>query len=155
MPAECSHNFIDQAHAHCQKAALKLTPVREKVLSILVAQSHPQTAYEILAHYQQTQQSGAQPMTIYRALSFLESAGLVHRLASTSQYVVCDHMGKPHHGAAQFFMCDACGRIQEWVMADAMWASIVAQAAELSFKVVQPGIEIHGLCQHCQPHQAD
>ena len=145
-------DFICKAHSQCQKHAKKLTPVREKVLHILHQRQHPSSAYEILSDYQQTEQSGAQPMTIYRALTFLESVGLVHRLASTSQYVVCEHIGRPHHGSAHFFMCDTCGDIEERMMEEAMWQGIQAQAKQLSFKVTQPGIEIHGICKGCQTH---
>ena len=143
--------LIEKAHGLCALKGQKLTPIRHKILSLLLQANRPLTAYELLDLYREGQTSGTQPPTIYRALAFLEQAGLIHRLASTRQYVACDHLGAEHPaGFAQFFICDACGHLHETLLSDAIWQAIETQAKQHHFQVKQPNLEIHGLCEKCQ-----
>ena len=48
---------------------------------------------------------------MYRALQFLQSQGLVHRLESLNAYVGCVHPEHPH--ASQFLICRDCGQVEE------------------------------------------
>lgn len=111
------------AHETCQTNGQRLTAIREKVLRLLLEADKPMSAYELLEQYKLDEQSGTQPMTIYRALSFLEAQSLIHRLASTRQYVACHHAHEkaPHSELTQFLMCDHCGGIEETPLSDVLW----------------------------------
>lgn len=142
---------LKQAKITCQQQGLRLTPIREKVLRLLLTLDKPMSAYELLEHYKIDEQSGAQPMTIYRALNFLESQSLIHRLASTRQYVACHHIhDTPHSELTQFLMCDHCGGIEEAPLQDSLWSAIRQNAEQTHFQIDQPSLEIHGTCQQCQ-----
>ncbi|MBN2646258.1 MAG: transcriptional repressor [Thiotrichales bacterium] len=142
---------LQQAKQICASNGQNLTPIREAVFSILLQGAQPMSAYEILDRYRQNQPSGAQPPTIYRALAFLEENGLIHRMASTRQFLVCDHLGEHHaHDVTQFFICDACGAVEESIISHALWHEITDQAAKIQFQVKQPSLEIHGVCRNCR-----
>lgn len=103
-------------------------------------------AYEVL---QQLQQQGHKPAppTAYRALDFLVSAGLVHRIESLNAFVGCPSPDATH--LYQFYICDGCGHIAE--VNDAKVVEALRSSAEqLGFASKQPVIEVHGLCQSCK-----
>lgn len=142
---------LQQAKKICIDNGQNFTPIREAVLSILMDSGLPMSAYDILDKYRQDQSSGAQPPTIYRALAFLEENGLIHRMASTRQFVICDHIGEHQaHDLTQFFICDKCGTVEESIISHALWHEINDQAEKIHFLVKQPSLEIHGLCKTCQ-----
>jgi len=142
---------INNAKKACAEQGLRLTPIREKVLCLLLEADKPMSAYDLLELYRSNANSGAQPMTIYRALSFLQSLSLVHHLASTRQYVACHHPeDHHHHQLTQFLMCDQCGHIEENVLPDSLWQAIQKGAEKTQFFIEQPNLEIHGTCLHCQ-----
>jgi len=142
---------IQQAKQICIANGQNLTPIREEILSLMIAAQQPLTAYELLDKYRESHKSGAQPPTIYRALNFLEDNGFIHRLNSTRQFVVCDHLGEHDtHTLTQFFICDQCGTIEETLMNHTILHAIQAKAQQLNFAIKQPNLEIHGLCALCQ-----
>src|SRR3546814_19506833 len=67
------------AESLCVQRGKRLTPIRRKVLEILLAQHRSVKAYELLDLIRAVQ-PGAAPPTVYRALDFLVDEGLVHRL---------------------------------------------------------------------------
>ncbi|MBF6058773.1 Fur family transcriptional regulator [Thiomicrorhabdus heinhorstiae] len=142
---------LTQVRIQCQNNGVKLTPLREQVLRIMLQNTQPQSAYEILQSYQNEYNPKAQPMTIYRALNFLEQIDAVHRLSSTRQYIVCDHLGHghSHHGFTQFLICDECGQLQEIEMEESIWQKLLNEAAAYQFTPNSTAIEIHGLCRQC------
>ncbi len=70
---------LHTAEALCSERGKRLTPIRRKVLEILLAQRRSVKAYELLDMIRAVQ-PGAAPPTVYRALDFLVEEGLVHRL---------------------------------------------------------------------------
>ena len=142
---------IQEAKQICFDNGQKLTPIREAVLEILMQSELPMSAYDILDKYRESHSQGAQPPTMYRALSFLEENGLIHRMASTRQFVVCDHIGQHHCcDVTQFFICDECGAIEEGIISSKLLEEVNQQAKHIGFNVNQPSLEIHGFCKNCQ-----
>lgn len=142
---------LEQARKICQKNGQKFTPIRASVLEILMNAAQPMSAYNILDKYRDATKPGAQPPTIYRALAFLEDNGLIHRMASTRQFVVCEHIGEHcSHDMTQFFICDNCGTVEEALISHDLQHQIQQNAETLNFKVQQPSLEIHGICKDCQ-----
>ena len=144
--ANCVKTALAGAQALCKKRGVRLTVVREKVLA-LVWQSHkPIGAYEIMAELTQGASNPAQPPTVYRALDFLQTHGLVHRLASINAYIGCNHPGKQHRSC--FFICTQCRTAIE-IEDHHVSQSLNACANEHGFIISDTSIELSGLCINC------
>ena len=144
--SQCQQQTLSLAKEHCRVNKLRLTPRRLQVLEIILRSHQPLGAYEILA---QMDSSGpgeklAPPM-VYRALEFLQTQKLIHRLESKNAYIGCHHPG--HTREAQFLICRDCDRVAELSVSD---ASIKNQASQIGFAVDHSVIEISGLCSNCQ-----
>lgn len=122
----------------------RFTPPRRRVLELLLSDGGPVKAYDLMARYS-TEGGPAKPPTVYRALDFLESQGLVHRLESLGAFVAC-RMGEGVH-AAGFLICDCCGAAQE-IEADPR--EVVETGHAQGFTVSRVTLEAHGLCGDCR-----
>lgn len=157
MCGKCSP-YLEQAQEYCQARGLRLTEPRAQVLGIMVEAASPLTAYEVLDQLGK-QVTNPKPPTVYRALEFLQEAGLVHRIESLNAYVAChgDHAPMGHatadHAAPllsnQFLICDDCGQVQEIALPQ-MEKNIDEKAQAAGFKTERWSAEIHGTCKDCQ-----
>jgi len=129
----------------CRTRGQRLTPMRRQVLRILSERSRPCGAYEILEQLNREAQRVAPP-TVYRALDFLLSQGLIHKIESQNAFVGC--LDFDHRHAGHFFICDSCGRSEE-VAAGELQAVIERQAAALGFEVGRSIVEVRGRCSSC------
>lgn len=134
------------AEALCAQAGESFTPVRRRVLQILLAQKGPTGAYELLDMLRADQPS-AKPPTIYRALDFLVRVGLAHRIESLNAFVACD-VGHAH-APPVFLICDGCKRAFE-VDAGHALHDLAEAATQAGFRVTRTMIEAHGLCAGCR-----
>ena len=107
-----SGSALARAERLCRARGARLTPRRRRIYELLVAAGEPLTAYELLRQLAGDGGNPAPP-TVYRALEFLQAHGLVHRLASRSRYVACDHPENGAHGGV-FLVCENCGHALEW-----------------------------------------
>lgn len=124
----------------------RLTAPRRRVLTLLLAAGRPVKAYDLIADFGEDGRA-AKPPTVYRALEFLERAGLVHRIASISAYVACSETDDDH--AAAFLICDCCGTTRE--IAPTGGRFLAESAAEAGYRLERVTIEAHGLCRDCRP----
>src|SRR3546814_2115373 len=86
------------------------SPIRLKVLEILLCERRSLKAYELLDEVRRVQ-PGAVPPTIYRALDFLVEEGLIHRLDAVNAWAAClDAGGDPHD---LLVVCTHCGAVAE------------------------------------------
>ena len=140
--ATAADRAVSAARRHCAEADAQLTPLRERVLRLLLTHGGPARAYELLTQMQ-TEQPGTAPMTVYRALDFLVEQGLAHKIDSTSSFVACIH---GHHGpqAPAFVVCERCGDTRE---ADA--AAIGRPLGDVLGDFAPHSIEIKGVCGRC------
>jgi len=99
---------LARAEAVCRARGARFTAQRRRVYELMVRAGGPVTAYELLAEMSADGGNPAPP-TVYRALEFLQAHGLVHRLASQSRFVACEHPEHSHHGGL-FLVCSHCGR---------------------------------------------
>ena len=114
--------FATHDHAHCAADALaraeaitaangaRLTPVRRRVLEILLEEHKALGAYDVLARLA-TEGFGNQPPVAYRALEFLVEQGLAHRIQRLNAFTACVHPGKDH--APAFLICRTCHMVAE------------------------------------------
>lgn len=144
--SHCEAQALESAIAECAKQGLKLTKIRKQVLEIIWAQHNPIGAYDVLQKLQEAGHKPAPP-TAYRALDFLVSAKLIHRIESLNSYIGCPSPNANHQ--CQFYICTECQHIAE-VNNVAVSEALNSGAQELGFKPEQPVIEVHGVCHRCQ-----
>ena len=143
--ATCVKAALSEAESACLKLGLRLTRIRREILMLVWSSHAPMKAYEILEQMQQKNPKTAPP-TVYRALEFLQKAGLVHRLESLNAFVGCGNPSEPHLG--QFLICESCGAVAE-INAEKITNILNEQAASLGFDTQQQLVEIKGICPQC------
>jgi Fur family zinc uptake transcriptional regulator len=86
------------------------------------------------------------PITVYRALDFLEAHGLVHKIESRNAFIACTH---PHEGQpAAMLVCEQCGLVAE-LAAPQVFATLESAARTQGFSVHRSVVELTGLCAAC------
>ncbi|MBM0104955.1 transcriptional repressor [Steroidobacter sp. S1-65] len=129
----------------CEEQQLQLTPIRRRVLELILERHAPIGAYDILASLKKGEGALA-PVTVYRALEFLLEAGLIHRIDALNAYLACESPHDSHVG--QFLICRDCQRVME--LDDDVISEIVAKRARAAgFTVQMDDIEIKGICDAC------
>ena len=141
----CISEAVTRAEQHCRRAGVRLTAQRKRVLEIIWTRHAPIGAYAILEQLA-TEGSKPAPMTVYRALDFLQAQGLVHRVAGLNAFVGCSHPGSEHDG--QFLICSECGSIAE-ISDQALNRALRDCVAAAGFQLTHARIEMEGICHHC------
>src|SRR5690606_13234091 len=136
--------------ALCSERGKRLTPIRRKVLEILLEQQRSVKAYELLDIIRDVQ-PGAAPPTVYRALDFLVEEGLVHRLDAINAWTAClDAAGKPHD---LLVVCTQCGAVAE--LSDPSLNRQLAKKVEAAgFTLSGHETELRALCADCRGQDA-
>lgn len=142
--ATCVRSALGEADAACADRNVQLTPVRRRVLEILLESHAAMGAYDVLGRLD-AEGLGSKPPVAYRALSFLVEQGFVHRIERLNAFIACAHPGAPHDPA--FMICRSCGTVAEAQVS----AALAKPAAQTGFVVEQTVIEAEGLCPRCQP----
>ncbi|MFT3727584.1 MAG: transcriptional repressor [Terricaulis sp.] len=136
-------DLIQEAERRCAEAGETLTPLRRRVLELLIDQPGPAKAYDLL-HQLSAQ---AKPPTIYRALDFLVRLGLAHRIESLNAFVSCG-VGACAR-STMFLICEGCGAAEEFDAGHA-FVDLSDAAAKDGFSIKRTMIEASGLCSTCQ-----
>lgn len=139
---------LDQASELCRARGQSLTPLRRRVLEIVLNAGRPLGAYDVM-EIMAKDRGRVAPPTVYRSLDFLVEQGLVHKVLSVNGFVACSSAARPHD--AELFVCRACGTAVE-VARKAMDERIEATAAELGFTIESVVLEVRGLCRDCHAH---
>ena len=138
------------ADEYCRERGEKLTPIRRKVLELLLASGRATKAYSLLDDMRQIH-PGSAPPTVYRALDFLLSAGLVHRIESINAFTVCHDLTQCQHGI--LVVCQQCGNVTE-LHQPKLRQALVAQIEDAGYRLASDEIELKGLCSACQAAEA-
>lgn len=133
------------AESHCVEAGERWTEPRRRTYELLLQAGDAVKAYDLIATYAGRKEPIAKPPTVYRALEFLMSQGLVHRIESLNAYIAC--RSGHAHAASEFLICDCCGRVHEAPLA--LDAAHVARIAAQGFSSSRIVLEIHGRCVAC------
>ena len=142
----CVTNALEEARTLCSERGAKFTPMRQQVFEIIWQSHRPLGAYEILEVLAGEGHSPAPP-TVYRALEFLLTHGLVHRLSSLNAFIGCTRPGHP--GAGQFLLCAGCGVAAE--LNDAGIERAIERSADAEgFTSRVHTVEIGGLYPNCR-----
>lgn len=143
------HNLIiEKIETLCKKRGIKLTTQRHTVLDIMLTANKAMSAYDLL-DLLKVSEPQAKPPTIYRALEFLLEQGFIHKVESSNSYIVCPHFQDPDH-LSILFICDKCRQIFEKHSAN-IEQQLKQLAQQSQFLIKHSVLEIHGVCQSCQP----
>src|SRR6266568_7730686 len=144
----CAADGIHHAERVCELRAQKFTPIRRQVLQALLSSHRPLGAYEVIDELAKSMPRPA-PITVYRALDFLMTNGLVHRIESRNAYLACAAHDHDATSAVAFLICERCGLVGE--IPSASFAKDLNAAARASgFAPKLSVVEIAGICTHCQ-----
>ena len=135
---------LDRAEQRCSEHGERLTGPRRRVLELLLEAGQPTKAYDLIAAYGADGEA-AKPPTVYRALDFLERAGMAHRIASISAYVACARDAGAH--TAAFLICDCCGDTRE--IEPPAGLGLEESAKMSGYELERVTIEAHGRCGAC------
>ena len=141
----CIEECIKHAEEACIDQKEQFTENRRAVLKILLACHRPLGAYEIVEKFDWKDRRPA-PAQIYRALAFLESLGLIHRIASRNAYLACSRPG--HQKGVMFLVCEQCKLVSE-IECRQMLTAIDNLSASSGFVVRTHVVEVSGLCPVC------
>jgi Fur family zinc uptake transcriptional regulator len=147
---ESQEAALTLAEAYCRERGEKLTPIRRKVLELLLNSGRATKAYSLLDDMRQIH-PGSAPPTVYRALDFLLSAGLVHRIESINAFTVCHDLTHCQHGV--LVVCQQCGDVTE-LHQPKLRQALVAQIEDAGYRLASDEIELKGLCAACQAAEA-
>ena len=136
---------IQEAEHYCKENGLNFTPVRRKVLEILLHKNTAIGAYEILDLLREAGFKN-QPPVAYRALDFLVQNGFAHKIEQLNSFIGCTHPGKDHSPA--FMICRKCDSVSEEEALTRNF-SVSQIASKAGFTVEKAVIEARGLCHSC------
>jgi Fur family zinc uptake transcriptional regulator len=143
--AACRKTALAQADAICAKRGLRLTPIRRRVLEILLESHVALGAYDVLERLRE-EGHAAQPPVAYRALDFLVEYGLAHRIERLSAFIACHHPDGCH--APAFLICRACNLVAE-AQTEPKRGPLAQDAQALGFVIEEAIVEAQGLCPAC------
>ena len=144
--AHCTSDVLARAEALATAQGARITPVRRRVLEILLESHKAMGAYDVLQRLA-AEGFGNQPPVAYRALDFLVDQGLAHRIRRLNAFTACMHPGEAH--APAFLICRGCDAVAE-APAAPVRVALEAAAADVGFTIERSNVEALGLCPACQ-----
>lgn len=134
------------AEEYCRNRGERLTPIRRKVLELLLNSGRATKAYTLLDEMKKTH-PGSAPPTIYRALDFLLAARLVHRIESINAFTACHDLTHCAHGI--LVVCQECGAVTE-LHDPPLQHALVAKIHQAGYRLSGEDMELKGICPACQ-----
>lgn len=144
--SHCIQDCIAAVDSHCRENGLQFTPVRRRVLEILLQEHRALGAYEVLDRLRE-EGLGSQPPVAYRALDFLVKNGFAHKIERLNAFIACTHPGESH--GASFLICRACDAVAE-TRREPAEGQLGQAAREAGFVIERAVVEAEGLCPKCQ-----
>ncbi|MCK0168864.1 transcriptional repressor [Jannaschia sp. S6380] len=143
--SDCIDHAVAIVAARCEAEGLRLTPMRRRVLEILLQKHRAVGAYDILEVLRAEGQK-AQPPVAYRALDFLVTHGFAHRVERLNAFVACTVPTRRHDPV--LLICRGCDAVAE---AEADSRDALGHATALTGFVVETAVrEAEGLCPACR-----
>ena len=130
----------------CSTRGAKLTKLRRQILELLWENERPAGAYELIEALKLRLYRPVAPTTVYRALEFLMSEGLVSKIESRNAYVPCAHPER--QSDYLFFICSHCGSYFE-LEDPRLEGRISENAALIGFRPKRRVLEVEGVCANC------
>ena len=143
--AACMATALEAAEARCARDGLRLTPVRRRALEILLGGHRAMGAYAVLDGLRESG-FGAQPPVAYRALDFLVTNGMAHRIERLNAFVACDRPDEAH--APAFMICRLCEAVAE-APSPPERGALGEAARAVGFRIERAVVEAVGVCPAC------
>jgi len=140
----CLEEAMERARVAFDRKGLKLTPLRQSVFRQIAGSHRAVGAYEVLDRLAAKGERLA-PISVYRAIDALVSAGIVHRFESRNAFFACSGA---HAMRRLVLACETCGLVAE-VDGAKVFAAIDKQASTASFAAEGAVVEVWGLCANC------
>ena len=149
--AACISEGVARADALCVEEGVQFTPVRKRVLELVLQAPRAMGAYQIL---DQLRVDGFkhQPPVAYRALDFLVARGFAHKIEKLNAFIACAHLGL-HHSPA-FLICRRCASVAE-TRVDETRGPLSDVANSAGFVIEKAVIEAEGICPNCLTDQPE
>ena len=141
----CISDALKTAEKYCATNGLQLTPVRRKVLILLLTEHRALGAYAILDLLREAGFS-SQPPVAYRALDFLVKHGFVHKIERLNAFIACNDPREDHDPA--FMICRLCDKVAE-SQSEINKNSLATVASATGFRIEQTVFEAEGICPKC------
>jgi Fur family zinc uptake transcriptional regulator len=138
--------LIRHAEAACRRQRMSFTPIRREVFALLCRHDRPAGAYDLLEELRRARPKAA-PVTVYRALDFLVSAGLAHKVNALNAFTACRGSEESHRGL--MLICRECSQVIE-LEDQRVESSIARSAADQAFETADVLVEVVGTCVDCQ-----
>ena len=136
---------LKKAEIICDKKGVKLTKLRQKVLTLILKNHGYVKAYDLLNDLKKSDAS-AKPPTVYRSLDFLMEHGFIHKIQSLNAFVGCSHPDE--HEDCYFLICKECKNIEE-CCSNKVKKVLTSTSGKNNFSPNQVTLEITGICQDC------
>ena len=136
---------LKKAEIICNKKGVKLTKLRQKVLTLILKNHGYVKAYDLLNDLKKSDAS-AKPPTVYRSLDFLMEHGFIHKIQSLNAFVGCSHPDE--HEDCYFLICKECKNIEE-CCSNKVKKVLTSTSGRNNFLPNQVTLEITGICQDC------
>ena len=127
----------------------RYTAGRRELVELLAAAHRPLTVAEVLERADGLTQS-----SVYRNLSLLEHAGVVHRVVTEDEFarfeLAEDLTGHHHH----HLVCSSCGTVDDFTLdaslEEALDDALASAASTVGFEVRQHRLDLVGTCRRCR-----
>jgi Fur family zinc uptake transcriptional regulator len=149
--SRCVADTLTRAEETCEESGRRLTPLRRRVLEELAESHSPVGAYDIVERLKKAGDS-TPAMSVYRALDFLVTEGLAHRIESRNAFLACNR-GHDAEEVVVFLLCERCGTVAEVTSGD-VGRGLARAAGAVGFEAHAPVLEIKGLCDRCRKSEA-
>jgi Fur family zinc uptake transcriptional regulator len=140
---------LARAHRICARRGARMTPIRRRVLELILQAEQPTRAYALLAQLELAR-GKLGPPTVYRALDFLLAHKLIHKVETSNAFVACGDVERSHE--SQFVICEGCGATEE-IRDDGIVETLRRLGEGLGFAVERQVIEARGRCPACRTGQ--
>jgi Fur family transcriptional regulator, zinc uptake regulator len=144
----CAEKAIARARTICDQKGIRLTALREAVLRVLTGSHRALGAYEII-DLMNAQGRRLAPISVYRIIDVLLTAGVVHRLESKNAFFACLSRHTDSAGSMIVLLCECCNRVAEAEAPEA-WGAINSLTRETGFSISATILEVQGQCSDCR-----
>lgn len=142
----CIRSGLRAVEDACAERGLQFTPVRRRVMELLLEGHRALGAYDIL-DVLRNEGLGTQPPVAYRALDFLVGNGFAHKIERLNAFAACTIPDTSH--TPTFLICRECDAVAE-IHADIALGALAEVAKRAGFALEQVVVEAEGLCPKCQ-----
>lgn len=146
--APCLTEVVERAKEAFERQGLRLTDLRRDVLEEVAGSHKAVGAYEVLERLARKGGRRLAPISVYRALDTLVSAGVVHRLESRNAFFAC-HVAHAANRRQIVLACDRCGSVAE-VSSPDVFDGIASAASAAAFAMERALVEVSGTCGPCR-----